>query len=87
MDFVDRMKKVQEEASSALKLAQDQMKQFYDQKCRDDIEYQPGDLVYLENSNIKTDWLAKKLDDKQYGPFKVIKKEGKAANRIQLLAS
>ena len=49
------MKQIQEEASSALKLAQDQMKRFYDQKCGDAIKYQPGDLVYLENSNIKTD--------------------------------
>ena len=86
-DFVNRMKQVREEASSALKLAQDQMKWFYNRKRGDAIEYQPGDLVYIENSNIKTDRPAKKLNDKQYGPFKVVKKEGKAAYRIQLPTS
>ena len=40
--------------------------------------------MLLEATNIKTEWTSKKLDDKQYGPFKVIKKEGLASYHLKL---
>ena len=40
--------------------------------------------MLLEATNIKTEQPSKKLDDKQYGPFKVIKKEGLASYRLKL---
>ena len=40
--------------------------------------------MLLEATNIKTERLSKKLDDKRYGPFKVIKKEGLASYRLKL---
>jgi len=39
-------------------------------------EYSPGDKVYLEPTNIKTNCPSKKLDDKNFRPFKIIKKIG-----------
>ena len=47
-------------------------------------QYQPGDLVLLEATNIHTERPSKKLDDKRYGPFQIIKKEGLASYRLKL---
>ena len=70
------MKATQQITKSALKMASYNMKQFHDHKVHPSIKYQPGDLVLLEATNIKTEWPSKKLNDKHDGPFQVIKKEG-----------
>lgn len=62
--FVKRMSKFREEASAALKLAQEQVKRFYDRSQNPSIEYKKGDRVWLEGSNIRTDRPTKKLDNK-----------------------
>ena len=82
--FVKRMSKVREEASAALKLAQEQVKRFYDRSQNPSIEYKKGDRVWLEGSNIRTDRPTKKLDNKRHGPFKVIEKVGKSAYKLDL---
>jgi hypothetical protein len=60
------------------------MKTAYDKHARPSIEYAEGDKVYLEATNIKTHRPSKKLDDKRYGPFKIVKKVGKTAYELQL---
>ena len=60
------------------------MKQFHDHKVRPPVKYKPGDLVLLKATNIKTEQLSKKLDDKRYGPFKVIKKEELTSYSLKL---
>ena len=60
------------------------MKWFHDHKVQPPIKYKPGDLVLLEATNIKTKQPSKKLDNKRYGPFKVIKKEGLASYCLKL---
>ena len=47
-------------------------------------DYQKGDLVLLEGTNIRSDRPSKKLGDKRYGPFKVIEKIGNSAYRLKL---
>ena len=83
-EFVEEMKTTQQIAKSALKMASYDMKRFHDRKVRPPVEYKPGDLVLLEATNIKTEQLSKKLDNKRYGPFKVIKKEGLASYRLKM---
>jgi len=78
------MSKIWEETESALRLSAEQMKTYYDRKRSPSQEYKPGDKVWLEGQNITTDRPSKKLDDKRYGPFKVIKKIGKAAYKLEL---
>ena len=73
--FVEEMKSTQQIAKSTLKMALYDMKQFHDQKVWPPVKYKPGDLVLLEATNIKTKQPSKKLNNKRYGPFKVIKKE------------
>jgi hypothetical protein len=60
------------------------MKDQYDKHARPSIEYSPGDKVYLESTNLKTNRPSKKLDDKRLGPFEVIKKVGPAAYKLKL---
>ena len=60
------------------------MKWFHDQKVRPPVEYKPGDLVLLKAANVKTEQPSKKLNNKKYGPFKVIKKEGLMSYHLKL---
>src|SRR5580700_9305660 len=78
------MRKKREEAQAALRQANERMKESYDKHARPAIEYQPGDLVYLESTNIKTTRPSKKLGPKRFGPFKIVKKIRLAAYELEL---
>ena len=60
------------------------MKQQFDKHRSESRDYQPGDLVWLEGTNIKTQRPAKKLDHLQHGPFVIIEKVGQAAYKLKL---
>ena len=64
VDFAEKMKKVHEEAGAALSLMQETMKKYYDRSRQPAHEYQVGDKVWLEATNMNMDRLVKKLDDK-----------------------
>ena len=51
--FVERMKRIQEEAKAALGKAQQEMKKFADKKQREEKKYRVGDLVLLSTKNLK----------------------------------
>ena len=76
IEFIEHIKKVRKETEAALKQSNETMKRAYDKKKGESWEYQPGDKVYLEGTNITTDRPIKKLDDKCHGPFTIIKKVG-----------
>ena len=82
--FVEEMKSTQQIAKSALKMASYDMKWFYDQKVQPSVKYKPGDLVLLKATNIKIKWPSKKLNDKWYSWFKVLKKEGLTSYHLKL---
>ena len=44
-----------------------------------------GDNVWLENKNIHLNRLSKKLDQKRYGPFRILKDIGLGAFQLELL--
>ena len=67
---------IHEETKAALTMTQETMKSNYDKKKGLSWEYKVGDKVWLEGTNILTDWPINKLDDKQHGPFTITKKEG-----------
>ena len=83
-EFVDRMKSAVDEAQSALVKAQDDMKRYYDQRRTPAPEYQPGDKVWLDSSDINLARPSRKLGHARLGPYKVVRKVGKAAYRLQL---
>ena len=51
--FVERMKKIQEEAKAALGKAQEEMKKFVNRKWKEEEEYKVGDLVLLSMKDLK----------------------------------
>ena len=65
-------------------MANKKTKHNWDKNARKPHEYSPGDLVYIEATNIKTGRPSRKLDDKHFGPFKVVKKIGLSAYEIKL---
>ena len=83
-EFADGMKKVREEVGAALKKAAEDMKKYYDRKRTETVEYKPGDMVWLEGTNLSTDRPAKKMGDKRFGPFKVVKKVGHSSYKLTL---
>jgi len=72
--FVEKMKKIQEEAKAALGKAQEEMKKFGDRRRGKGEEYKVGDLVLLSTKDLK--WQMKgrrseKLTEYFVGPYKV----------------
>jgi len=72
--FVERMKKIQEEAKAVLGKAQEEMKKFANRRQREEEEYRVGDLVLLSTKDLK--WQMKgrrseKLTEHFVGPYKV----------------
>jgi len=72
--FVERMRKIQEEAKTVLEKVQEEMKKFANRKRREEEEYRVGDLVLLSTKNLK--WQMKgrrseKLTECFVGPYKV----------------
>jgi len=51
--FAERMKRIQEEAQTALKKTQEEMKKQTDRKREEAEEYQVGDLVLLSTKDLK----------------------------------
>ena len=76
------MQSSRKEAEAALHRAADDMARLYDQNRGEAVSYQVGDKVWLDGKDIKSDRPSKKLDDKRYGPFKIIKIIGPNAYRI-----
>ncbi len=73
------MQKIHEEAKQALEKATAQMKAQYDKKKRPAIEYQVGDKVWLDTTNLNLPQPKKKLDNKRTGPFLIVSKKGASA--------
>jgi len=83
--FVERMRKIQEEAKAALGKAQEKMKKFANRKRREEEEYRVEDLVLLSMKDLK--WQIKgrrleKLTKCFVDPYKV--KEIVSSNAIEL---
>ena len=83
-EFADKMHKTREEVGSALKKAAEDMAKYYDKKRSKSVEYKSGDKVWLEGTNITMDRPMKKLDDKRFGPFKIVKKVGHSSYQLEI---
>ena len=69
--FVDKLKKVQEEAKVALHKAHDDMKPFADWMGAHAPEYKEGDQVWLSTKNLNINWPSRKLTERQIGPYTI----------------
>jgi len=74
--FVEKMKKIQEEAKAMLKKAQEDMRKYADKKRSDADEYKVGDLVMLSTKDLKYQMVRRrteKLTERFVSPYKVKK--------------
>ena len=82
--FKMRMEDALNKAKAALVKSKDDMAKYYDRRRTPAPEYQPGDKVYLDASDIHTTRPSRKLSHRRLGPFPVIKKVGNGAYRLCL---
>jgi len=61
------------------------MKKQFNKKRRNSQELKVRDNMWLENKNIHSNRLLKKLDQKRYRPFRIIKEIGQGAFQLKLL--
>ena len=83
-DFADRMAKGLEEAKSALSKAKDEYAMYYNRRREPAPEFEVGDRVWLDASDIRTTRPSAKLSHRRLGPFAVEAKVGHGAYRITL---
>ena len=67
-----------------MKEAQKNMKQQFDKKRRNPQGLKVGDHMWLENKNIQSNQLSKKLDNKRYRPFRISKDISLGAFQLEL---
>ena len=70
MEFVERIKKVQEEAAAALKKTQEDMKRQADKGRKETEKWKKGDRVMLSTKDLVfKERLVRKLVDQYVGPY------------------
>lgn len=82
--FASKIKATHALAKQALEYTASDMEQFYDRTAYPPHEYLPGDLILLKATNICSERPLKKLNNKHYRPFKVIKKVSASAYELKL---
>ena len=83
-NFLEKLGQAREEAAASLRNYQENMKDKFDRQRGAERHYQPGDLVWLEGTNITGNRTTKKLSNRRYGPFPIKEKIGQGAYRIKL---
>ncbi|PPQ81108.1 hypothetical protein CVT24_008812 [Panaeolus cyanescens] len=83
-DFAQKMADLSEESKSALQLANSSMKRHFDSRHIPAPDYQKGDLVFIDASNITSSKPSKKLDWKRLGPFEILERIGSSAFKIDI---
>ena len=73
-----------EEATKAMEEAQEMMKKQFDKKKRNPQELQEEENIWLKAKNIYSNRPSKKLDQKRYRPFKILKMIGQRAFQLKL---
>ncbi|SJL14229.1 uncharacterized protein ARMOST_17685 [Armillaria ostoyae] len=83
-EFKATMKLIHDETKTALEKAAVQMKNQYDKKKKAAAEYQTGDKVWLDTTNLHLTRPRKKLDNKHVGPFLILEKCRPSAYKLKL---
>ncbi len=78
------MSDIHQETRDALQKAATNMKQQYDKRKVSSCDYQVGNKVWLDSTNLHLPRPKKKLDDKRVGPFMIEGKAGAAAYKLKL---
>ena len=87
-EFVQRMKKVQEEAEAALKKTQEDMKRYTDRGRKETEEWKRGDQVLLSTKDLVfKERPTKKLTERYVGPYAIEEVVSSNAVKLQLPSS
>jgi len=82
-EFVERMKKVQEEAEAALRKTQEEMKRYADRRRREAKVWKKGDRVLLSTKDLVfKERPSKKLTERYVGPYAI--EEVVSSNAVKL---
>ena len=84
-EFLMKLQRSWEEATKLIKSAQKNMKKQYDKKQRNPQGLKVRDNMWLENKNIHLNRPLKKLDQRRYRLFRIIKEIGQGAFQLKLL--
>jgi len=88
MEFVERMKKVHEEAGVALKKTQEEMKRYVDHSRRETEEWKKGDRMLLSTKDlIFKKRPVRKLTERYVGPYEIEEVVSPNAVKLQLPTS
>ena len=60
------------------------MKKQFNKRRRNPQGLKVGEHMWLENKNIQSNQPSKKLDNKRYGPFRILKDIGLGAFQLEL---
>jgi len=82
-EFLINLQKSWEEATKAIEMAKETMKRQFDKKKRNPQGLKEED-IWLEAKNIHLNRPLKKLDQKRYRPFKILKAIGQGAFQLKL---
>ena len=83
-DFLIGLQKSWKQATKAMEKAQKNMKKQFNKKRRNSQGLKVGDNMWLENKNIHLNQPSKKLDNKRYRPFRILKDIGSEAFELEL---
>ena len=82
-EFVERMKKVHEEAGAALKKTQEEIKRYADQGRKETEEWKKGDRVMLSTKDLVfKERPVRKLTERYVGPYRI--EEVVSSNAVKL---
>jgi hypothetical protein len=84
LEFAENMKKVREDAISAMKKAKERMKKYYDKKHSVAMDFRIGQKVWLEATNVAQDRPSEKMSDRRLGPYEILEKVGASAYRLKV---
>ena len=76
--------KAREDATAALTLAAERMKEYFDRHAQDTPTFTPGQKVWLDTRNLRFSDIPKKLADKFAGPYPVVRRVGELAYELKL---
>jgi len=83
-EFLIELQKSWEQVNKAMEEVQKNMKKQLDKKRRKPQGLKIRDNIWLENKNIHSNQPSKKLDNKRYGPFRILKDIGSGAFELEL---
>ena len=84
VESINEFKEQMENAKAALVKSKDNMAKYYNQRQTPAPDYQPGDKVYLDASDIQMTRPSRKLSHQRLGPFPIVNKVGNNAYHLQL---